>query len=91
MVYQENASDSTVQKLGGSLLNALLFVVMIIVVTVILVLLFKYRCMNVRARATARFSPRERERERERERPLGRMGAWALAHECAYDRSSMVG
>lgn len=68
------------QKLGGSLLNALLFVVMIIVVTVILVLLFKYRCMNVRARDRAILT------KRERERALGCMGAWALAHECAHGR-----
>jgi hypothetical protein len=48
MVYQENASDPFVQKLGGAVLNSLLFVVMMIVATVVLVLLFKYRCMKVR-------------------------------------------
>jgi len=47
MVYQEHASDSTVEKLGGSIINALLFVVLIVLVTCVLVLLYKYRCLKL--------------------------------------------
>eukprot|EP01097_Dermamoeba_algensis_P004712 TRINITY_DN3037_c0_g1_i1.p1 TRINITY_DN3037_c0_g1~~TRINITY_DN3037_c0_g1_i1.p1 ORF type:complete len:453 (-),score=103.04 TRINITY_DN3037_c0_g1_i1:26-1345(-) len=46
-VYAENVDDSWEKKLGGALLNALIFVVMVVVVTVILVLLYKYRCIKV--------------------------------------------
>ncbi|XP_050225258.1 presenilin-like protein At1g08700 [Mercurialis annua] len=44
LVYLENPSDSTAQKLEGSLLNALVFVVLIAVVTFLLVLLYYYNC-----------------------------------------------
>ncbi|WCJ27650.1 Presenilin-1 [Euphorbia peplus] len=46
LVYLENPSDSTAQKLEGSLLNALVFVVIIAVVTFLLVLLYYYNCTN---------------------------------------------
>eukprot|EP00250_Pteridium_aquilinum_P001325 c11533_g2_i1 orf=1-525(-) len=46
LVYTENASDSTSQKLEGALLNALVFVVMITIVTFLLVLLYYYRCIK---------------------------------------------
>ncbi|CAN1132231.1 Presenilin-like protein At1g08700, partial [Linum perenne] len=44
LVYLESPSDSTAQKLEGSLLNALVFVVLIAVVTFLLVLLYYYDC-----------------------------------------------
>ena len=44
MVYNEQASDSFSEKLGGALLNAIVFVVIVTVVTFILVALFYYRC-----------------------------------------------
>lgn len=44
MVYNEQASDSFSEKLGGALLNALVFVVIVTVVTFMLVVLFYYRC-----------------------------------------------
>ncbi|XP_002530952.2 presenilin-like protein At1g08700 [Ricinus communis] len=44
LVYLENPSDSTAQKLEGSLLNALVFVILIAVVTFLLVLLYYYNC-----------------------------------------------
>lgn len=47
MVYKEKATDSTGERLGGAVLNALIFVGVIIVFTVILVILYKYRCMKV--------------------------------------------
>lgn len=47
MVYQEHSSDSTARKLGGAIVNALVFVVLIVVVTVLLVMLYKYRCIKV--------------------------------------------
>ncbi|KAL1813413.1 hypothetical protein ACET3Z_023478 [Daucus carota] len=42
LVYVETASDSTTQKLEGSLLNALVFVILIAAVTFLLVLLYYY-------------------------------------------------
>jgi len=47
MVYVENPNDSGINKLFGSIINALIFVGMIIVVTVIFVLLYKYRCLKL--------------------------------------------
>lgn len=44
MVYNEQASDSFSEKLGGALLNALVFVVIVTLVTFMLVVLFYYRC-----------------------------------------------
>lgn len=44
MVYNEQASDSFSEKLGGALLNAIVFVAIVTVVTFILVALFYYRC-----------------------------------------------
>lgn len=44
MVYNEQPSDSFSEKLGGALLNALVFVVIVTVVTFMLVVLFYYRC-----------------------------------------------
>ncbi|KAJ4824568.1 hypothetical protein Tsubulata_017490 [Turnera subulata] len=46
LVYLENPSDSTAQKLEGSLLNALVFVILVAVVTFLLVLLYYYNCTN---------------------------------------------
>ncbi|XP_065853837.1 presenilin-like protein At1g08700 [Euphorbia lathyris] len=46
LVYLENPSDSTVQKLEGSLLNALVFVIIVALVTFLLVLLYYYNCTN---------------------------------------------
>ncbi|KAJ7976467.1 Presenilin [Quillaja saponaria] len=46
LVYLENPSDSTVQKLEGSLLNALVFIILIAVVTFVLVLLYYYNFTN---------------------------------------------
>lgn len=45
-VYSESESDSTGLKLGGALLNALLFLVVIVIVTCVLVLLYKLHCMK---------------------------------------------
>lgn len=42
LVYVETSSDSTTQKLEGSLLNALVFVILIAAVTFLLVLLYYY-------------------------------------------------
>ncbi|GLC33671.1 hypothetical protein PLESTM_000098700 [Pleodorina starrii] len=44
IAYQENASDSSGKKLGGALLNAIIFVAVIAGMTVVLFLLFKYKC-----------------------------------------------
>lgn len=44
MVYNEQASDSFSEKLGGALLNAIVFVVIVTLVTFMLVALFYYRC-----------------------------------------------
>lgn len=46
LVYLENPSDSTAQKLEGALLNALVFVILIAVSTFILVLLYYYNFTN---------------------------------------------
>ena len=47
MVYKESSSDSTVEKLTGSIINAVIFVVLIVLVTFVLVILYKYRCIKV--------------------------------------------
>ena len=47
MLYHESASDSTGTKFFGSLLNALVFVVIITVTTILFVILYKYRCMKI--------------------------------------------
>ena len=47
MIYQEKPSDSTAMKLGGSLLDAFIFVLMVVIVTFVLVMLYKYRCIKV--------------------------------------------
>lgn len=47
MLYSEKAGDSTAYKIFGSLLNALIFVVMVILVTVVFVCLYTYRCLKV--------------------------------------------
>ena len=47
MIYQEQTTDSTAEKLGGSILNAIVFVIMIVIVTCFLVCLYKYRCLKV--------------------------------------------
>ncbi|KAG0620303.1 hypothetical protein M758_4G206100 [Ceratodon purpureus] len=44
MAYNEQASDSFSEKLGGALLNAIVFVLIVTVVTFMLVALFYYRC-----------------------------------------------
>ncbi|XP_076908179.1 presenilin-like protein At1g08700 [Bidens hawaiensis] len=46
LVYLETPSDSTSQKIEGSLLNALVFVILIAVVTFILVILYYYNFTN---------------------------------------------
>lgn len=46
LVYLENPSDSTTQKLEGALLNAAVFVILIAVVTFLLVLLYYYNFTN---------------------------------------------
>ncbi|KAM6547021.1 hypothetical protein CsatB_027757 [Cannabis sativa] len=46
LVYMENPSDSVTQKLEGSLLNALVFVIFVAVVTFLLVLLYYYNFTN---------------------------------------------
>uniref|UniRef100_A0A2P2LQP9 Presenilin n=1 Tax=Rhizophora mucronata TaxID=61149 RepID=A0A2P2LQP9_RHIMU len=46
LVYLENPSDSSAEKLEGALLNALVFVILIAVVTFFLVLLYYYNCTN---------------------------------------------
>eukprot|EP00873_Tetraselmis_striata_P023226 jgi/Tetstr1/443490/TSEL_031497.t1 len=45
--YDEQASDSTGQKLAGSVVNALIFVAIIGAMTFVLFLLFKYKCYKV--------------------------------------------
>lgn len=44
MVYNEQATDSFSEKLGGALLNAVVFVVIVTLVTFVLFALFYYRC-----------------------------------------------
>lgn len=44
MVYDEQATDSFSEKLGGALLNAVVFVVIVTLVTFVLFALFYYRC-----------------------------------------------
>ncbi|CAA2961232.1 presenilin At1g08700 [Olea europaea subsp. europaea] len=44
LVYMESPTDSTSQKLEGSLLNAVVFVILIALVTFLLVLLYYYNC-----------------------------------------------
>ncbi|XP_047946325.1 presenilin-like protein At1g08700 [Salvia hispanica] len=46
LVYMESPTDSTVQKLEGAILNAVVFVVIITLVTFLLVLLYYYRFNN---------------------------------------------
>ncbi|CAO2825746.1 unnamed protein product [Amaranthus hypochondriacus] len=46
LVYSENPSDSSVQKLEGALLNAAVFVLLIAAVTFVLVLLYYYNFTN---------------------------------------------
>ncbi|XP_047330378.1 presenilin-like protein At1g08700 [Impatiens glandulifera] len=46
LVYLENPTDSTAQKFEGSLLNALVFVILIAVVTFLLVCLYYYNFTN---------------------------------------------
>ncbi|XP_075492082.1 presenilin-like protein At1g08700 [Primulina tabacum] len=46
LVYVESPSDSSVQKLEGAILNAVVFVLIITIVTFLLVLLFYYRFTN---------------------------------------------
>ncbi|KAK1408522.1 hypothetical protein QVD17_40368 [Tagetes erecta] len=46
LVYLETPSDSTSQKIEGSLLNALVFVILIAVVTFLLVILYYYNFTN---------------------------------------------
>ncbi|CAH9127509.1 unnamed protein product [Cuscuta epithymum] len=46
LVYLENPSDSTSQKLEGALLNALVFVILLVVVTFLLVALYYFRFTN---------------------------------------------
>ncbi|KAL5059043.1 hypothetical protein RYX36_030647 [Vicia faba] len=46
LVYAENPSDSTAQKLEGALLNAVVFVILIAIVTFLLVLLYYYNCTS---------------------------------------------
>lgn len=45
--FSESPEDSTGSRLWHSLLNALVFVVMIICTTFVFVLLYKYRCLKV--------------------------------------------
>jgi len=47
LYYRESSTDSGTTKFFGSLLNALIFVVMIVLVTVIFVCLYKYRCLKI--------------------------------------------
>jgi hypothetical protein len=47
MVYNEESSDSTGKKLGGSVLNALMLVVAFIVVTFGMYLLYRFRCTKI--------------------------------------------
>ena len=47
MIYDEQSSDSTPVKIGGALVDAIVFVGMIVFVTFLMVLLYKYRCMKV--------------------------------------------
>ncbi|EFJ44036.1 hypothetical protein VOLCADRAFT_82983 [Volvox carteri f. nagariensis] len=44
IAYQEQATDSSGKKLGGALLNAIIFVAVIGGMTILLFLLFKYKC-----------------------------------------------
>ncbi|PRW59201.1 presenilin [Chlorella sorokiniana] len=45
--YSEAEGDSTSKKLGGALLNALIFIGVVAVMTFVLVLLFKYGCTKL--------------------------------------------
>ncbi|VFQ68831.1 unnamed protein product [Cuscuta campestris] len=47
LVYLEDPSDSTSQKLEGALLNALVFVILLVVVTFVLVALYYFRFTNL--------------------------------------------
>ncbi|KAL3699699.1 hypothetical protein R1sor_017721 [Riccia sorocarpa] len=44
LVYDEQPTDSFTEKLGGAMLNALVFVIIVTVVTFLLVVLFYFRC-----------------------------------------------
>ncbi len=46
MVYSESSTDSDGARLGGSILNAVMIVLMFTVVTFFMYCLFKYRCMK---------------------------------------------
>ncbi|CAJ2671939.1 presenilin plant-like protein [Trifolium pratense] len=46
LVYAENPSDTTAQKLEGAVLNAVVFVILIAIVTFLLVLLYYYNCTS---------------------------------------------
>eukprot|EP01050_Picozoa_sp_SAG11_P009345 SAG11_NODE_870_length_6811_cov_36.099508_8_plen_218_part_00 len=47
MIYQENSSDSTGEKLSGSLTNAAALVGMMVVITFAMFFCYKYRCTKV--------------------------------------------
>ena len=47
LVYKESTGDSTGLRLGGALLNALLFTGVILSFTVVFYFLYKYRCMKI--------------------------------------------
>ncbi|KAL2652179.1 hypothetical protein R1flu_020307 [Riccia fluitans] len=44
LVYDEQPTDSFTEKLGGAMLNALVFVIIVALVTFLLVVLFYFRC-----------------------------------------------
>ncbi|MCL7045227.1 hypothetical protein MKW94_006183 [Papaver nudicaule] len=46
LVYLEAPTDTTTQKIEGSLLNALVFIILISLVTFLMVLLYYYNCTN---------------------------------------------
>jgi len=46
-LIHEHSSDSTAQKAVGSIINAVVFVIMIVIVTFVLVALYYFRCMKV--------------------------------------------
>eukprot|EP00741_Cyanophora_paradoxa_P009342 tig00000144_g9050.t1 len=47
LVYSESSGDSTAQKLGGALLNAIIFIAVILGTTILFVILFKFRCVKL--------------------------------------------
>ena len=46
MVYRESSTDSDGARLGGSILNAVMLVLMFVVITFLMYFLYKYRCMK---------------------------------------------